>query len=63
MKTLKIGLGIVGILAALVLVLGLIMPNDFQMERYTTIDASRNAIFAKINDIKTWGRMGSMDVR
>ena len=58
MKTLKIGLGIVGILAALVLVLGLIMPNDFQMERYTTIDASRNAIFAKINDIKTWEEWG-----
>ena len=58
MKVLKIILGIVAALIVLFLVIGLIMPNEFSMERYTTIDAPKNAIFAKINDVKAWEEWG-----
>lgn len=58
MKVLKIILGIVAALAVLVLVLGLIMPNEFHIERSTSIDAPKNAVFSKINDVKNWEEWG-----
>jgi len=58
MRILKIVLGIVAVVAALFLIVGLFAPSDFHVERYTTMDAPRNAVFAKINDVKTWEEWG-----
>lgn len=58
MKILKTIGFIVLALVALMLIIGLFQPTDFKYERDTTINASKEAVFATLNDFKTWEEWG-----
>lgn len=54
MKVLKtIGLVVVGLIV-LVLVLGLIAPREFEVERTTSINSSPEQVYAVVSDLNTW---------
>ncbi len=54
MKILKYaGIGLL-VLIALVLLLGLIQPTHFTYEKSIVIDASKEVVFDKINNLKSW---------
>lgn len=54
MKILKtLGYVLLGLIA-LTLIVGLIQPKHYEMERSLDIKASKEVVFAKINDLKTW---------
>lgn len=54
MKALKIIGIVIGILIALVLLLGAIAPKGFKTARSITIDAPVEQVFSTVNDLKTW---------
>lgn len=51
----KIGIVVV-LLVLVVLGLALTKPNEFSMQRETTINAPRDKVFALINDFHNWGQ-------
>lgn len=58
MKALKIAaMSIVGIIVILLLV-GLVLPKDFHVERSITINAPKDKVFAHIVDLKEWRNWG-----
>jgi effector-binding domain-containing protein len=58
MKAVKLLLKLLAGLAALILLFGLIQPKHFEYERSTSIDAPKEAIFKKINNLKSWEEWG-----
>lgn len=58
MKATKLLLKILAGLVAVILVLGLIQPKHFESEYSISIDAPKEAIFKKINNLKTWEEWG-----
>lgn len=55
MKIVKIVGIVVGGLIALVLLLGNLLPRDYQVERSVEIAAPPERVFAEINSLKKWG--------
>lgn len=54
MKILKtLGFVLLGVIV-LALIIGLIQPTHYEIERSAEIDAPKEAIFAKINNLETW---------
>lgn len=54
MKALKITGIIIGVLIALVLLLGAIAPKEIKTSRAITIDAPIDQVFSTVNDLSTW---------
>lgn len=54
MKALKVILIVLVVLAAILVVVGLLLPSDFNVERSKVIDAPQEEIYAQVNDVKNW---------
>lgn len=54
MKILKPILIVLAVLAAIFVIVGLLLPSEFQSKRSAVINASQEELFEQINDVKNW---------
>ena len=45
-------------IVVLALIIGAILPTHYEFERSTDINASKEAVFAAVNDLRTWEQWG-----
>jgi hypothetical protein len=63
-KYLKIALIVIGVIVAIILILGLIMPKQFDVSRTISIDAPKEFVFQKVNSLEkmdVWSPWSKMD--
>lgn len=63
-KILKIALIIIGVIVAIILVLGLVMPKKFDVSRTVTIDAPKEFVFQNVNSLEKmdkWSPWSKLD--
>ena len=58
MKAVKLLLKVLAGIVALILIAGLVQPRHFESEYSTTIDVPKQAVFEKINNLKSWEEWG-----
>lgn len=56
MKALKIFLGILVLIIAIIIVIGLFLPSEITIERTTAINATPSQIFPQLNDFRNWSK-------
>ncbi len=63
-KFLKIALIVIGVIVAIILVLGLVMPKKFDVSRTVTIDAPKEFVFQNVNSLEKmdkWSPWSKLD--